>query len=292
MPYLGELAAITAALCWTLNSLAVERLGRGLSGWGLNMLTKAGGLILVSLLALAMHGSLLPQASARQWILLLFSGLIGFSIGDGFLYAAFQQIGARRTLLIFSANPIIAAILGWALMGEALSARHVAGILLAVAGIMIVIQGDVTGSQKNPQWQGILWAALATLGQAGGVILSKMSLENLDAVPAAQIRLVGGLAGMALILSLFRKWGHLPAILRDRKGRQTLSVSVILGTLIGMVLSMLSVKLIPVAVASILFSLMPVMILPISAWILKERVNAREILGALITVGGVSLLFL
>ncbi len=292
MPYLGELAAITAALCWTLNSLAVERLGKGLSSWGLNTLTKLGGLITVSLLALVMHGRLIPQATPRQWVMLLFSGLIGFSIGDGFLFTAFQQIGAKRTLLIFSANPIIAAILGWAVMGEALTLQHIFAILLAVTGIMIVIQGDVPGQQKRLQWQGILWAVLATLGQAGGVILSKMSLESLDAIPAAQIRLVGGVIGMGIILSILKKWGHVPPILKDKKGRQTITVSILLGTLIGMVLSMLSIKLIPVAIASILFSLMPVMILPISAFVFKERVNAREVLGAFITVGGVSMLFL
>ena len=59
-----------------------------------------------------------------------------------------------------------------------------------------------------------------------------------------------------------------------------------------MVLSMLSIKLIPVAIASILFSLMPVMILPVSVLFLKEKVNPREILGALVTVSGVSLLFI
>ncbi len=292
MPYLGELAALAAALCWTLNSLAVERLGRGLSGWGLNTLTKAGGLVLVSLLALMTRGSLIPQAASRQWLMLLLSGFIGFSLGDGFLFTAFQQIGARRTLLIFSANPVLAAILGWAVMGETLTPRHILGILLAVAGIMIVIQGDMPGQEKSLRWQGILWAVLATLGQSGGVILSKISLESLDAVTAAQIRLVGGLMGMVLILSLFRKWRGVPAILKARKGRQTLAVSITLGTLIGMVLSMLSIKLIPVAIASILFSLMPVMILPVSVLFLKEKVNPREILGALVTVSGVSLLFI
>lgn len=292
MPYLGELAAITAALCWTLNSLAVERLGKGLSSWGLNTLTKLGGLILVSLLAFFISGRLVPAASPRQWLLLMLSGLIGFSIGDGFLFTAFQQIGAKRTLLIFSANPLVAALFSRIFLREALALQHIAGILLAVIGIMIVIQGDVPGQSSRLQWQGILWAVLATLGQAGGVILSKLAMADLEAVPAAQIRLVGGTLGMGIILTLLKKWGHVRPILSQKNGRQTIAVSVVLGTLVGMVLSMLSIKLIPVAIASILFSLMPVMILPISAFFLKERVNPREILGALITVGGVSLLFI
>ncbi len=292
MPYLGHLAALGAALCWTLNSLVMERKGRGLSSWGLNMLTKLGGLILVSTLAWLLEGRLIPQANASQWSLLLLSGFIGFSIGDGFLFTAFQQIGARRTMLIFSANPVLAAILGWALMGEALTIQHIIGILLAVSGIMLVIRGDVPAGSKAAGWQGILWATLATLGQAAGVILSKLGLATLDAVPAAQIRLIGGVVGPALILTAIKRWNRLFPILKSESGLQVLTVSIVLGTLVGMVLSMLSIKLIPAAIASILFSLMPVMILPLSAFVLKEKVNSRETLGALVTVAGVSLLFL
>ena len=292
MPYLGHLAALGAALCWTLNSLVMERKGRGLSSWGLNMLTKLGGLILVSTLAWLLEGRLIPQANASQWSLLLLSGFIGFSIGDGFLFTAFQQIGARRTMLIFSANPVLAAILGWALMGEALTIQHIIGILLAVSGIMLVIRGDVPAGSKAAGWQGILWATLATLGQAAGVILSKLGLATLDAAPAAQIRLIGGVVGMALILTAIKRWNRLFPILKSESGLQVLTVSIVLGTLVGMVLSMLSIKLIPAAIASILFSLMPVMILPLSAFVLKEKVNSRETLGALVTVAGVSLLFL
>ena len=292
MPYLGHLAALGAALCWTLNSLVMERKGRGLSSWGLNMLTKLGGLILVSTLAWLLEGRLIPQANASQWSLLLLSGFIGFSIGDGFLFTAFQQIGARRTMLIFSANPVLAAILGWALMGEALTIQHIIGILLAVSGIMLVIRGDVPAGSKAAGWQGILWATLATLGQATGVILSKLGLATLDDGPAAQIRLIGGVAGRALILTAIKRWNRLFPILNSDCGLQVLTVSIVLGTLVGMVLSMLSIKLIPAAIASILFSLMPVMILPLSAFVLKEKVNSRETLGALVTVAGVSLLFL
>ncbi|NLE20488.1 MAG: DMT family transporter [Clostridiales bacterium] len=292
MRFLGELAALGAALSWTVNSLVLERHGRGFSAWALNALTKLGGLVAVSLLALFTQGALLPRADASQWLALLLSGLLGFSIGDGFLYIAFQQIGARRTLLIFAANPVLAALLGWVFLGEALNLLQILGILLALLGIMTVIAGDVRAPEKAVSRTGLLFAALAALGQAAGVLLSKLGMLDLGAVPAAQIRLVGGTLGMALILSLLRQWRLVPPILKSPGGRTTLAFSVLLGTLVGMVLSMQSIKLIPAAVASVLFSLMPVMILPISAFFLKEKVTARETLGALVAVGGVALLFL
>jgi len=292
LSHMGELAAIGAALAWTINSLTMERLGRGFSAWSLNFLTKALGLLAVSLLALAVEGRLFPQAEPRQWVLLLFSGLLGFSLGDGFLFTAFQQLGAKRTLLVFSSNPVLSAILSWILLGERLKGLHIAGILLAVLGIMIVIRSDVPAQKKRMNGQGLLFALLATLGQAGGVLLSKAGMYSLGAIPAAQIRLVGGALGMALLLSLMRGWGGVPLIANSPKGRQVVSFNVVLGTLVGMVLSMLAIKMTQVAVASILTSLMPVMILPISAFVLKEKVSAYEISGAVTTVLGVSLLFL
>ncbi len=81
-------------------------------------------------------------------------------------------------------------------------------------------------------------------------------------------------------------------ILSQKSGRQTIAVSVVLGTLVGMVLSMLSIKLIPVA-----HCLHPVQPDagddPAHLRLFPQRTGQpREILGALITVGGVSLLFI
>ena len=89
MHFIGEGAAILAALCWTLTSLSLERWGKAYSPWALNALTKFFGLLAVSLLALFVNGRLLPQATASQIALLTLSGLLGFSVGDGFLFAAF-----------------------------------------------------------------------------------------------------------------------------------------------------------------------------------------------------------
>lgn len=291
MSYLGELAAILAALTWTINSLVIEKLGRGFSSWAINFLGKSLGLLGVSLLAFTLSGSILPGANARQWALLLLSGVIGFSLGDGFLFTAFQRLGAKRTLLIFSANPIITAILGWFLLGESLRPMTILGTLLAVTGIMIVILGDVPNSGRKGDIAGLISALLATLGQSAGMLLSKSGMQGLDAVSAAQIRLVGGTLGIMLILSVMKKWGGVRPILHSPNGRKVISANVFLGTLIGMVLSMLAIKMTRVAVASILTSLMPVMILPVSAVFMKEKITLRETAGAVITVLGVSLLF-
>lgn len=303
MNFIGEGAALLAALSWTISGLVTEKKGKGFSPWALNFLTKVGGILGVSLMTLIINGRLIPQATGRQWLLLMMSGLLGFSLGDGFLFAAYQNLGAKKAMLIYSANPIFAALLGSIFLGEMLTIKHVLGILLAVLGIMWVIQADMQNAKaldqgKNQAGQtknlllGVLFAVLATLGQVTGAIFSKASMADLDAYTAAQIRLVGGNLGMMILLTFLRQWPTVPAVCKSRSGRLTIMASVILGTLIGMVMSMIAIKMTQVAVASMLMSLMPVMILPISAFFLKEKVTSREVYGALLTLFGVVLLLL
>ena len=77
------------------------------------------------------------------------------------------------------------------------------------------------------------------------------------------------------------------------RGSQVVTLSTsLLGTVVGVVLSMIAIKTTQAAVASILMSIMPVIIIPLSVLFLKEKIKPREVLGALLTVIGVSILFL
>ena len=65
---------------------------------------------------------------------LVLSGLIGIFIGDSLLFTAVGRLGPRRAGVLFALNAPIAAVLGWLVLGETLSAGGLAGIALTVAG--------------------------------------------------------------------------------------------------------------------------------------------------------------
>ncbi|HAN95362.1 MAG TPA: EamA family transporter, partial [Firmicutes bacterium] len=101
--HLGELAALTAALCWSLNSLAFEAAGRRVGSLAVNYLRIFVAFPLLTLTAWLTRGLALPlDAPPQAWLWLSISGLVGFVFGDIFLFRAFVEIGSRISLLIRS----------------------------------------------------------------------------------------------------------------------------------------------------------------------------------------------
>jgi drug/metabolite transporter (DMT)-like permease len=64
------------------------------------------------------------------------------------------------------------------------------------------------------------------------------------------------------------------------------------GPFLGVSFSLLAVKYTETGVAATLMSLTPVMLIPAVFMLKKERIRPFEIIGALVSVGGVALFFL
>lgn len=293
MEQIGALAALGAALMWTLNSAVIEKKGRGLDGGSLNFGRMMLGLLLITVVSTFSTGQLLPRdASVSAWLSLLLSGFLGFSLGDTFLMKSFQTLGARLTLLIFSFAPVLTAILSYFLFNEKLSALNIFGMALVLAGIVLVISGKKVNRGVGVSLQGLLFALAASLGQALGTIFSKFGLDDISPLPATQIRLLGGLAGMAFMMMVSQKRVALKQAFLSANGRLVMLTGAVLGTLIGVSLSMAALQMTKGAIASTLMSTMPILILPISVLILKEKLSARDIAGAVISVAGMAVLFI
>ncbi len=289
----GALAAIGAAVLWTINGVIMERRGVGLDGGALNFGRILLGLPLITLAAGLIGPGFLPRdAALAGWLWLLLSGFVGFSLGDTMLVRGFLMIGARLTLLVFSFAPVLTAILGYFLFGETLSALNIIGMLLVLMGIMLVVGTKGGAGAGSDRATGLFFAFLASLAQAAGTICSKMGLLSMDAVSATQVRLMGGLLGMLIIFAPGRKWKALRAVFLSARGRQTVLSGAVLGTLFGVVLSMVAIRYSKAAVASTLMSTMPVLILPISFFILKEKLRPKDLLGAVLSMAGSAVLFL
>ena len=65
-----------------------------------------------------------------------------------------------------------------------------------------------------------------------------------------------------------------------------------MGPALGVAFSLLAVQHTTAGVASTIMSIVPVLIIPPAILLFKERVSLREIIGAFVTVAGVTVLFL
>jgi len=297
--YLGEVAALGTAFFWTFSAMSFETAGKRVGSDAVNILRLAMALPLLSVAAWLGTGSPLPSdAAPRQWIWLGASGLVGYTMGDLFLFRAFLLVGSRVSMLVMASAPAITALLGLVVFGERISLPGLAGMALIGTGIAIVVmKRDGRNLRLGHPVGGILAAFGGALGQACGLILSKYGMAAdgggaYSVLHSSQIRVAAGLAGFALLYSATRKWKPVAAALGDGRGLLFTTAGAVCGPVIGVSLSLLAVTRAKAGVASPLMSVTPILILPFSALFLKERIRPRDALGAALAVAGVALMFL
>ncbi|MFZ5354508.1 MAG: DMT family transporter [Bacillota bacterium] len=294
--HIGQLAALGTAVCWTLTGVAFESAGKKIGSLAVNILRLLVAFLLLSIYNYFTRGLALPvDATASNWTWLFLSGMIGFVIGDLFLFQAYVEIGSRISLLIMSAVPPITSIVGYLVLGETISPKSFAGMFITIAGIAIVILSRGAGEKKvefNRPVRGLTFAFLGALGQAFGLVFSKLGMGDYNPFASTQIRIVAAVIGFSLIITLSKKWGAVIKGAKNVSGMRDLSIGAFFGPFVGVSLSLMAVKYAPTGVVSTITSISPILIIPASIVIFKEKVLVKEILGAVISIIGVTLLFL
>jgi drug/metabolite transporter (DMT)-like permease len=298
----GEVASLLTAIFWTITALAFEASSRRVGSMVVNLFRLIVGFVFLSIFTWIYRGYLLPvDATPQAWLLLIISGLIGFTFGDLCLFQAFVVVGARISMLLMALSPPMTALIGWFFLGETMTPRSIAGMVLTLAGIAVVVLerggAEKAGGLKRrmkfnyPVW-GILLGLGGALGQAAGLVLSKHAMQGYDAFASAQIRVIAGIAGFLILFAITHRWNEARKSLSDRKAMGQLSLGAFFGPFLGVSFSLLSVQLTSTGIASTIMAMVPILIIPPSVILFKEKVNLKEILGAMLAVGGVALFFL
>jgi drug/metabolite transporter (DMT)-like permease len=144
----------------------------------------------------------------------------------------------------------------------------------------------------GPVVLGSILALGGAAGQAAGLVLSKKGMQDMSAFSATQIRILAGVVGFVIVITLFKRWRHLFGALRDRKAMKAMTLGSFTGPFLGVSLSLLAVQHTDTGIAATLMALTPVMIIPPAIMMKKEKISLLEIAGALVSVGGVALFFL
>jgi len=294
--HLGEFAALGTAFCWTITALSFESAGKKVGSLAVNYLRLVIGFLFLSSFTLVVRGKLLPtDATSTNWNWLLLSGLVGFTLGDLFLFQAFVIIGARIAMLIMALVPPITALIGWLFLGENLTGLEIIAMLITIGGICLVIleRGETNGQvQFSRPLSGILFAFGGTLGQAIGLIFSKYGMGEYSPFAATQIRIIAGISGFTILFFFMKRWGKVFAALNNHAAMARITVGSFFGPFLGVSLSLLAVQNTLTGIASTIMAIVPILIIPPAVFIFKEKINLKEVVGALIAIAGVTIYFL
>lgn len=304
MSYIGELISIGVAFSWTATALLSEFGSKRLGNLTLNVLRMGLALLFSVVLFWGVMGTPFPPVGsfdACGWMLL--SGVVGYVIGDFCLFQCYIIIGSRYGQLFMTMAPLAAALMAWFTLGQRMEPLSIVAMFVTLIGISISVLGRGEHhkvSLKLPL-NGVLFAIGAALCQGIGLVLSKMGMDHYDAgampewlIPfsANFLRCIAGIIGFSLMLYFSEGLQPLRDALHDRKGMTVATATTIFGPFVGVGFSLMALQYTSAGIASTLMALTPIIIILPSYWLFHQKITWRSVLGAFISVLGVSLFFL
>ena len=287
---IGVLAALAAALCWTLSSTLWRQLPTSLTAAQLNLLKNWLALPLLAP-ALLWH-PWPPQPPAHALWLLGLSGLVGIAVGDSLYFAALRRLGTRRTLTLDAGGPAVTAVAGLVWLAEVPTLQQWLGLgLISAALVLVALQQPAGPAAPAPAVQrlGVLLALGALLAGSAGALLARAALRDgaLEPVQAALVRL---LVAAVVLLPLARGLPGWPPRPRPPLRRWPLwLLATLLGTSAGIALQQTALQRLPGGIAVSLLATAPLMALPLAP-LEGDRPGWRGLLAALLALAGLTAL--
>ena len=291
---LHELAALGTATCWAVTGLIASDAVRAVGPFYFNLIRQVFVALLLCAVVLITGSGAAPGWGVAG--VLAVSGVIGILIGDTFNFAAVGKIGPRRAAAVFALNAPMAAVLGWAILGETLAWAAIAGIGLTILGVALAILGRPrVDAHRFEILQGAMAAGvglglLGALGQAAGSLIARpIMTAGLDPYMASLLRV--GASG--LVMGLIVATPFAPALPRGISPGVLLMtvITAIIGLLVGMTLFLYALQGSQTGIIATLSATSPVIILPLLWLRTGQRPSALSWLGAALAVAGLALIF-
>ncbi len=308
MAYLGECAALTVVLSWSICAILFEYSSKRVGASAINFLKLSLSFLVIGIYFYLSSGSFWAIGTTPEvWLWIGSSGIVGFALCDQALLSSYRLIGARYTQLILSTYPFFAALSAYVLLGESLSVLSLLGMVVITLGVVLSMSArNANGASIQTKFpiQGVLLAAFASVAQGIGFALSKKGMlvyeqsiatqpELLDhlALGASQIRSFVGFLAVLVMIVLGRNTKRVISAFSDKKAMGMALGGTFFGPLVGVTLMLVALNHANVGVVSTIIATQPILIMLYEVLVQGKRVHTLELVGSVLAVGGVVLFF-
>lgn len=287
---IGIISAILSTLSWALCSVMFKKLGEKLDAVGMTC-AKASISCLILFLILFMSGTSL-YVPLNSLFKIFLSGVLGIALGDSLFFAALERLSPVTLSIILFVSPIIfSGIFGFIFLNEVPSLIAILGIFFILFGLsFLIFPIKKKDNSAKTKISGILLALLSLICTTYSIVLIKPLLLNMSTMTATMYRMLFS-AIVIMIYGLISKkifiWKN---ILSDINYLSKFSAVVLVATIGGFWLSLLSMKYCKIVIASSLMSIEPLFILFFMILFYKYTPKIKEYFGILITVLGIIIL--
>jgi drug/metabolite transporter (DMT)-like permease len=214
------------------------------------------------------------QLSRREAAMFAVLGIANNALYLGLGYTGLKYISAGLGGLIVSANPIFTAALAALFLGEALTWRKIAGLLLGIAGVALIVWHRMSIGTDSPH--GVLFTLASLASIVAGTILFKIF------APKGNIWIGNGIQNLAaaiVLLPIALTFADVHDIVPSARLLGALAFLVFGGSILAYVLWFHLLKVCGATAASAYHFLMPPLGM-LFAWIvLGERLAPQDLLG-------------
>ena len=185
-------------IIWGLNWPAMKLAVEGFPPWQFRAACALFGIF--ALLAMARMSGLSVRPPPGLWGKLALSGILNVAGWQVFSASSLQYIDSGRGAIVAYTMPLMTAIMSVFILGERLSVRVTAALLLGTAGMALLLPDDIFGGSDR-QLLGIGFMLLAALSWGAGTVqLKYIKLPMPTSVATAwffvfafPVQLIGGL---------------------------------------------------------------------------------------------------
>jgi drug/metabolite transporter (DMT)-like permease len=193
-------------------------------------------------------------------------------------------------------TPVMSTVMAWIFLREVLDSIDLLAILITIAGIAWVVwerNNKLPEVARKNYFAGILFGIGGALGQAVGLITSKLGMEgDFSPLSAVLVRLVIAMIAIWIVTICQGKVRTTIQALKDHKALLAVLGASVVGPYLGVWLSLIAIDMAQVGIASTLMALSPIFLLPLAKLFFNEEISTRIIFGTITALIGVTVIFL
>ena len=279
------LSALFAVIVWGASFIATKVALRDVSPVTVVWLRFAMGVVILGIAVAARKQFALPNRSEWGYFALL--GFLGITFHQWLQSTGLLTSQASTTAWIVATTPVFMALLGWLALKESLGWTQSGGILLAAAGVILVVsQGDLSS------------LALGQFGQPGDVLIlvsslnwavfSSLSRRGLKTHPAAQMMfyvMTFGWLFTSLLLFAGPGLAEIPQLTFD--GWLGVAFLGVFCSGLAYIAWYDALRALPAAQTGAFLYIEPLVAMVVAAFVLAETVTAATLVGGAVILLGV-----
>jgi drug/metabolite transporter (DMT)-like permease len=248
--------------------------------------------------------SIFSRKYAPGWLWMGLSGTIALGIGDYFGLKMYTILSPRYGSVLTTLAPAMALMMGIILLDEHMNFIGICGMLITILGVTNMSLGrkersSIPDHGHGSIYKGIIFGLILAACNGCALAISKKGFmeqassgEPLHPITGSFIRYFIATV-IVVVFMLLKKIlvKNIRNIFRQPMPvLQIAGLGVLLGPLLALSFAMFAIQTIDVAVTQTIFSLVPVVTLLISHFILKEKITWNSLIGVSIAVTGVCIL--